>query len=310
MRQSVSALFVICCVFRAGRLYAETPLPVADIMVRGAGLADALPWQPAAPRAEICPAFSFDASGGPHGDGALTITIDDRRGMYGCWQRSFDVKGGAYYCFTSLRKTSNVQLPRRSTFVRIIWHDDRGNPVPHDGDVAEGYLVGWNAQAEPEFPTDGPVRNDGWTEVSGVYRVPSRAARAVVELYLRWSPESKVEWSGVSLTPTTAPRGRKVRLAAVHYRPTGKSPEENCREYEPFIAEAAHQNADLVVLGETITLVGPDRPRHEDIAESIPGPSTDYFGSLAKRHDLHIVVGLYVRDEHMIYNVAVLLGPD
>ena len=186
MRQSVSALIIICFVFRAGRLFAETPLPVADIMVHGAALADAIPWQPAAPRAEICPAFSFDTNGGPRGDGALTITIDDRRGMYGCWQRTFDVKGGTYYRFTSLRKTSNVQLPRRSTFVRIIWQDDDGSPVPHDGTVAEGYLVGWNAQAEPEFPTDRPVRNDGWTEVSGVYRVPSRAARAVVELYLRW----------------------------------------------------------------------------------------------------------------------------
>ena len=117
MRQSVWALIIICFVFRAGRLFAEPPLPVADITVRGAGLADALPWQPAASRPEICPAFSFDASGGPRGDGALTITIDDRRGMYGCWQRTFDVKGGAHYRFTSLRRTSNVQLPRRSTFV-------------------------------------------------------------------------------------------------------------------------------------------------------------------------------------------------
>jgi predicted amidohydrolase len=119
-----------------------------------------------------------------------------------------------------------------------------------------------------------------------------------------------VQWSSISLTPTTVPQGRNVRLAAVHYRPTGKSPEQNCREYEPLIAEAARQKADLVVLGETITLVGPRRPKHEDIAEPIPGPSTKYFGSLAERHSLHIVVGLYERDEHLIYNVAVLLGPD
>jgi predicted amidohydrolase len=101
-----------------------------------------------------------------------------------------------------------------------------------------------------------------------------------------------------------------VRLAAVHYRPTGKSPAENCREYEPLVAEAARQKADLVVLGETVTLVGPNRPKYETIAEPIPGPSTEYFGSLAKRYSVHLVVGLYERDEHLIYNVAVLMGPD
>ncbi len=160
----------------------------------------------------------------PLRDGAWIITTDDRRGLHGCWRRTFDVKGGEYYRFTSLRKTHNVPLPRRSASVRILWQDDNGNAVPHEGPVAEGYLIGWKAMAEPEFPGDKPPRDDGWTEVSGVYRVPSRATRAVVELYLQWATHSKVEWSSVSLTPTEAARGRKVRLAAVHYRPSGKSP--------------------------------------------------------------------------------------
>jgi predicted amidohydrolase len=46
------------------------------------------------------------------------------------------------------------------------------------------------------------------------------------------------------------------------------------------------------------------------VAEPIPGPSTRYFGALAKRHNLYIVAGLVERDKHLIYNVAVLLGPD
>jgi predicted amidohydrolase len=306
----VFALTAVSVVFVADRLFAEAPIPVAKNLVGDADVAGALPWQPATPRTEICPAFSFDPKGGPRRDGAWTITCDDRHGLHGCWQRTFSVKGGEYYRFTSLRKTDNIRLPRRSTYVRILWQDEQGNPVPHEGPLAEGYLTGWKAQAEPEFPTDKSTRDDGWTEVSDVYRVPSRAVRAVVELYLRWAPEGRVEWSEVSLTPTASPRRRRVRLAAVHYRPTGKSPAENCREYEPLIAEAARQKADLVVLGETITLVGPHRPKHEDIAEPIPGPSTEYFGSLAKLHHLHIVVGLYERERHLIYNVAVLLGPD
>jgi predicted amidohydrolase len=310
MRRSLYALTAVFVLFAAGRLSAEAPLPLVEDAARTADLVAALPWQPAAPRTEICPAFSFDPKGGPQRDGAWTITTDQRRGLHGCWRRTFDVKGGEYYRFTSLRKTHGVPLPRRSTSVRILWQDDNGNAVPHDGPVAEGYLIGWKAMAEPEFPTDKPARDDGWTEVSDVYRVPARATRAVVELYLQWASQSRAEWSSVSLEPTAAPRGRKVRLAAVHYRPAGKSPARNCREYEPLIAEAARQKADLVVLGETITLVGPQRPKYEDIAEPIPGPSTGYFGSLAKRHNLHIVAGLYERDEHLIYNVAVLLGPE
>src|SRR5262249_39737715 len=107
----------------------------------------------------------------------------------------------------------------------------------------------------------------------------------------------------------SAPAPRTVRLAAVHLKPSGKSPRANCEEYEPLIAEAARQKADLVVLGETITYVGVGKS-YADCAEAIPGPSTAYFGELAKKHNLYIVAGLLERDRHLVYNVAVLLGPD
>ena len=310
MRYFFNLLIVAGLMLGPIRVFGEAPLPLAKELARTADLAKARPWEPAAPRPEICPSFSFNPTGGSDGGGAWVITNDDRRGLHGCWRRTFSVKGGEHYQFASFRRTHNVPQPRRSTSVRILWQDDNGAAVPYDGPVAEGYLVGWTATAEPEFPTDKQTRPDGWTEVSDVYRVPDHASRAVVELYLQWAPSSRVEWSDVRFEPTTAPDGRKVRLAAVHYKPTGETPRGNLREYEPFIAEAAKQQADLVVLGETITLVGPNRPKYEDIAEPIPGPSTEYFGSLAKHHGMHIVVGLYERDQHLIYNVAVLLGPD
>ena len=79
--------------------------------------------------------------------------------------------------------------------------------------------------------------------------------------------------------------------------------------YEPLIAEAARQKADLVVLGETLTYVGLGK-KYAEVAEPIPGPSTEYFGKLAKKHNLYIVPGLVERDGHLVYNVAVLIGPD
>ncbi|MBL8829832.1 MAG: carbon-nitrogen hydrolase family protein, partial [Planctomycetaceae bacterium] len=96
----------------------------------------------------------------------------------------------------------------------------------------------------------------------------------------------------------------------VHFQPQGgKSPLDNCRMFAPLIADAVKQRADLVVLGETITYVGLGKT-YAELAEPIPGPSTEYFGSLAKQHNLYIVVGLLERAEHLVYNVAVLVAPD
>jgi predicted amidohydrolase len=75
-----------------------------------------------------------------------------------------------------------------------------------------------------------------------------------------------------------------------------------------MIAEAAKQQADLVVLGETVPYVNVRQSPAEN-AETIPGPTTEYFGGLAKQHALHIAVSLYERDGHLVYNTAVLLSP-
>ncbi len=141
-----------------------------------------------------------------------------------------------------------------------------------------------------------------------VLHAPAAATRAVIELHLQWAPSGTVEWSDVEFAKTTRPASRKVRLATVHYTPSGKSPRANCEEFAPLIAAAAEQKADLVVLGETIPYVGVKKKPHE-VAETIPGPSSDYFGELARQHQLHIVLSLYERDGHLVYNTAVLLGP-
>jgi predicted amidohydrolase len=267
-------------------------------------------WAPAAPRDEIRPLFSYDAKGGPNGNGALVIASDDRDGLHGWWQKTFPVTGGKYYRFHAVRKTHDIPVPRRSAVVRILWQDDGGKPVPTDEPAVSGYLKGWKGTAEPEHPGDKETNSAGWTEVSGVYRVPGKASRALVELHSRWAPpKGRIEWTNVSLEETPEPAGRKVRLATVHFRPSGKSPERNREEFAPLIAEAAKKKADLVVLGETLTYYGTGKS-FADVAEPIPGPSTDHFGKLAKEHNLYIVAGLNERDRHLVYNVAVLIGPD
>jgi predicted amidohydrolase len=267
-------------------------------------------WRPAAPRDEISPHFPYEPTGGPDGKGCMTIKADRRDGLDGYWTKSFPITGGKHYRFEARYRAEGVTVPRRSIVAEIHWQDAKGKKVPLDEPAVTGYLRGSTPIAETEFPAAKATDPKGWTEVSDVYQAPSRATQAVVELHLRWASGGEVRWAGVSLTEAEAPAPRTVRLATVHFIPRGgKTPEDNCRLYEPLIAEAARQKADLVVLGETLTYPGLGKKYHE-VAEPVPGPSTDYFGQLAKKHNLYIVPGLLERDGHLVYNVAVLIGPD
>ena len=111
-------------------------------------------------------------------------------------------------------------MPRRSIVAEIRWIDGAGPAVPLDQQPDNGFLRGATAMAEPEFPATRGTDPQGWTEVSDTYQAPSRASRAIVELHLRWAPDSTVRWSGVSLTETDARR----RRARSGWRPSISGP--------------------------------------------------------------------------------------
>jgi predicted amidohydrolase len=267
-------------------------------------------WTAVAPREEIRPHFQRTQTGGKSGHGGLAIVADEREGLHGWWQKTFSVTAGRYYRFSSWRRTDNVAVPRRSVLARVLWRDEAGKEVKRRDGVVTNFSFGVVASAEPEYPRESGAAKDGWTELSEVYEAPPGATQARVELHLLWAPNGKVEWSDVALLPTEPPASRKVRLASVHYRPrSAKTPMDACRQLAPLIEEAARRKADLVVLGETLTYAGVNST-YADCAEIIPGPSTDYFGELAKKYGLYIVPGLIERDRHQLFNVAVLIGPD
>ncbi|MDB5320448.1 MAG: ramA 4 [Phycisphaerales bacterium] len=267
-------------------------------------------WTPASPRDEIRPAFSFDATGGPASHPALIIRADAREGLDGCWSKTFPIEGGQHYRFSALYRVANIPLPRRSVVAKLDWKDAQGRTVPLDEPAVTNVLRTMKPMAETEFPAPRAVRPDGWTEMSEIYRAPRAATQMIVRLHLQWAANCEVRWADVSLTPSEPPAPRKVRLATAHFRPmNGKSAMGNCRLYEPLIADAGRQKADLIVLGETLTYAWVGKKMHE-VAESIPGPSTEYFAALAKQHNLYIVAGLVEREGHLIYNTAALIAPD
>jgi predicted amidohydrolase len=304
----------IAFTFRVSARVAMGSTVVALMLATWAAVAEAdeppAGWNFKSPRTELMPLFQFEAAGGPHRDGSFIIESRQRAGLIGSWTKTFPVHGGNYYRFSVLRRTERVQSPRRSGVARLLWQDAQGQSIRRDSPSDASYRPGTAPMALPEFPLDQPVRDDGWTEVSDIYRAPSQAQQVQVELSFRWATDGRVEWSHVQLEPTTPPEPRIVRLATVHFRPRdGDSNAAKCESFAPLIAEAANRQADLVVLPETLTFYG-RKGSYVDAAEPIPGPSTEFFGQLAKQHDLYIVAGLLERSAHLVYNVAVLIAPD
>jgi predicted amidohydrolase len=264
-------------------------------------------WITASPRAEISPRFTFDPAGGPDRNGAFVIEADAREGLFGRWTKTVPVEGGKHYAFHVVRKITGAD-GRRAAVARVIWLDARGKNVMRDEASHVPYKGETPARAEPEYPEDGATDAHGWTAVAGTYRAPSHATQAVLELEFRWAPSAKLEWSDVTFAEVPAPAARKVRLAAVHYIPRqAKTPAARREAFAPLIADAAQKGADLVVLPETLTYLSGD---YAVSAEPVPGPSTEFFGALAKKHGLYLVPGLVERDGALLYNVACLIGPD
>ncbi|MEO1982747.1 MAG: carbon-nitrogen hydrolase family protein [Fuerstiella sp.] len=270
-----------------------------------------LNWSAETPRDEIRPVFRQAEEFTEKGT-RLVINADDREGLNGWWTTTLPVQGRQHFRFSVKRQTTGMSDAeiRRAAVVRLLWENAKGGPVVRDEPTFSSYRPGEKPRAEPEFPPDVST-SDGWTTVSQIYRAPITAQHLRIELHFRWGPpKSQVVWKDVRLEPVAAPDPRPVKLATIHLQPReGKTPAEKRIQFASLIADAATQGADLIVLPETLTVYGTGLT-YAECAENVPGPSTDYFGKLARQYDTHIVAGLLERDKHLIYNVSVLLGPD
>ncbi|MDO4994462.1 MAG: carbon-nitrogen hydrolase [Bacteroidales bacterium] len=92
------------------------------------------------------------------------------------------------------------------------------------------------------------------------------------------------------------------------------SVEENKRRLAERIGEAAEKGAELVVLQElhnSLYFCQVESTDNFDLAETVPGPSTEFYGALAKRHCIVLVVSLFERRAAGLYhNTAVVLEKD
>lgn len=267
-------------------------------------------WTTHSPREEITPDFDYLPPINENPTGTLIIRADDREGLVGTWLRTFPVEGGETYKFSALQQTQGLEFARRTAVIRLIWQNENGKNAIRDEPTFASYRPGTAPRAEPEFVPAGKINADGWEQIEHIYHAPKSASQVLVELNYRWEPKGQVAWKNVSLTPTKPPAPRIVRLATAHHRPAGGTTMQDKREqFAPLIAQAGKQDVDLIVLPECLTYYGLGKS-YSDCAEAIPGPSTQYFGKLAKEHDMYIVAGLLERDGHLIYNTSALVGPD
>ncbi|MBK8503747.1 MAG: carbon-nitrogen hydrolase family protein [Saprospiraceae bacterium] len=249
-------------------------------------------WSFYSQRQEVEPKHWIENDFKRDGQNTLVIAGDKAGHDNGSWVKSYPVLGGSFIEFKNYYYSRNVDEPNRSILTTIVWMDSQGEPV-----------------GPKEFPSLVGVQEDGWALFQQTYQVPDNAHSIEVALVYRWDGDGKVFFAPPKIEKVKTMPQRLVKIAAVHHRPSQSTTEQNLLEFGDFAREAGQQGADIVCLPEGITLVGTQK-NYMDAAESIPGPTTDYLGQIAKESGMYIVAGILERDGKAVFNTAILLDRD
>jgi len=76
-----------------------------------------------------------------------------------------------------------------------------------------------------------------------------------------------------------------------------------------LVDEAVRNNCDIVVLPECMDVGWTDTRAHE-LAQPIPGSTSDFLCAMARKNSILIASGLTERDGEQVYNSAILIGRD
>ncbi len=252
---------------------------------------DGLPagWRTWAARPEMAPRTFVDLVHFRNAPGSLAISGNTNAAEYGGWEyAAAGVQPGKWYRFTAYYRAEGVQDERRQVVSRLDWAK------------ADGARTG-----QPDYVYTGE-RSGDWTRVSLDAAAPEAAASVKVQLYLQNAPYATIWWDDISLEEIAAPGARTVRVASINLRPREThSAGQSVNEFLAVIRKSV-TSADVILLPEGITVVGTGK-HYPDVAESIPGPTTERLAQVAREKNSYIVAGIYERDGAAIYNTAVLI---
>lgn len=104
-----------------------------------------------------------------------------------------------------------------------------------------------------------------------------------------------------------------IRIALAQFE-SSVEVEKNREKLVAAVEEAGARGANLVAFHELATTsyfcYDDERTEHFDLAEAIPGPSTDVMVDAAKRTGVSIVLPMYERDGSARFNTVVYIEPD
>jgi len=237
-------------------------------------------WSAWAPRPEIAPK-TF------HEQGSLALSGESNPGVFGGWERVVDgVRPESWYRFQAAYQGEGLDYAARQVVARLDWTDGQGKRT-----------------GQPEYPWQ--VRPDGdWNALSMVAQAPPHAKAVKIQLLLVNAPRAAVRWKNVRWEAASAPAARKVTVASVNLRPQGSA--DPVGEFLKLLDGSLPQPVDVVVLPEGITVVGTGKT-YNDVAEAIPGRTTERLGEYARRKKAWVVAGILERERQVIYNTAVLI---
>ncbi len=220
-----------------------------------------------------------DAPGRPFAVGGVTQIIEG-------------IRPGRAYHITATCALWEIATPYRSVLVRVTCFAAQ-RPVHPAGVLIRGPFI----------------KEGNLAAFDDVIMAPEGAEKAEISLEVKWPGEGAVTWKSVRMIPCEPPAPRLVKVGTVHFRPRGSTPQRNLELYAQFVHEAGKLGLDIVCLPELITVVGTGKKSFE-VAQSIPGPDTEFLGQAAKAARVWVVVGLAEKDGDDVYNTAVLFTRD
>jgi predicted amidohydrolase len=103
---------------------------------------------------------------------------------------------------------------------------------------------------------------------------------------------------------------RSVTVSIIQFNARDDAKDDNIEKVESLLRIAGQRGSDLCVLPEVFTGSALALGNSLELAESIPGPTTERLCAIARTYGMYIVGSLYEAASGGIYNTAPLIGRD
>jgi len=241
--------------------------------------------------------------------GAFAVKGNRTRTCCGGWQFVFaGIRGGEGYRIRASVRHEGLESPRDCLQAIAYW-DKWDRAQANSGSTRWNYLL----------PT---ARSRGVMNFECAGRAPDGARRLTVRCIFRWSLQGASIWGAPQVEEVELPHRKPVRACVVNATRQTKArmriqhfseglglPEDVAEAVDLWasLARAAcRKKPQLIVMPELV--IRGRQGLHGGV--EVPGPATAPFETIAREHNVHLVVGMQERKGDAVYNSAVLFSPD